>query len=70
MEKQNRRVQYLVFLWIVYVALDGICTLFRSCYGRKMGSALSSVFRGTTLIRSLVVFLIAIFNYLLISKRS
>gem|GEM_PF-2753706 len=70
MEKNYRRCRYLVFLWIVYVAFDSASTLFRSLIDSKSNTTLNTFFRGASLARSLIVFLIAFLNYILIFRKS
>ncbi len=70
MDKSAKRIRYLVFLWIVYVALDSLGTAFRPFYGKKFGAPAVHFLRGLSIIRGLVVFGIAVLNYFLIAYKS
>jgi hypothetical protein len=71
MDRTAKRIRYLVFLWIVYVALDSLGTAFRPFYGKKKFSAPAvHIFRGVSIFRGLVVFGIAVLNYVLIAYKS
>ncbi len=70
MDRTAKRIRYLVFLWIVYVALDSLGTAFRPFYGKKFGAPAVHFLRGVSIIRGLVVFGIAVLNYFLIAYKS
>lgn len=70
MDKTTKRIRYLVFLWIVYVALDSLGTAFRPFYGKKISAPAVHLLRGVSIVRGLVVFCIAVLNYVLIAYKS
>lgn len=63
-------INYLIGFWLLYMAIDSFCGLLRSVSAKKMNVRLSFFFRTIFIIRGVVVFLIAVFNFLLIAKRS
>lgn len=69
MGKIYNKCRYLLFLWIVYVAVDGLNTMVRSITDRRMRTPMNIFFRGTTLVRSVIIFCIAILNYILIFRK-
>ena len=63
-------INYLIGFWLLYIAIDSFCGLLRSLSAKKMNVPWNFFIRTLFLVRGVVVFLIAVFNFLLIAKRS
>lgn len=65
----KNRINYLIGFWLFYILIDSFCGLLRSWQTKDMKVPIKFFFRTIFLIRSVVVFLIAVLNFLLIAKR-
>lgn len=68
--KMKGNFNYLIGFWIVFIALDSINGLFRLIYLRKMNRAIRFFCRSILLSRNIVIFMLVVFNYLMIAEHS
>ncbi len=64
----KRNITYLIGFWIVFIFLDSINGLFRSIYLRKMNRVFRFFCRSLLIAKSIILFLLAVFNYLMIAE--
>lgn len=68
--KSKNRINYLIGFWLLYIAIDSFCRLLRAWYTKEMSMPFRFFYSTVAIVRSIVLFLIAFFNFLLIANRS
>lgn len=67
--KSKMVLVYLIGSWILFIAFDSTGGMLRSWYLRKMNVPFRFLYRATNILRSFIIFTIAVLNFFIIAKR-